>query len=390
MKKSSQIIGLTLIIAGLLILWYIPQLQVNQLNISIHNTVERANLENQYRVTIIQTVCGFLVIAWLFFTYERIMTLKNSQVTEQFTNAIELLEKDQLELRLGGIYALERIANESESDYWPIMEILTAYIRNNSSAKIVENNKITSLSMDIQANERIMNKTSEIRDTLSDIQAILTVIQRRKYSFNHGETNNLNLQGTTLPKTNLFGANLCRADLCGADLSGTNLSEADLSGADLCGADLSGTNLSEADLSGADLSEADLSGADLSGTDLSRTNLSSTYLPGASLSEAHLFLANLSGADLSEANLSGTDLSGADLSGADLSRANLSNALFYETNLSRAYLSKANLHRANLKGAKNLTINQLLKVKTLYNAKLDNDFLALLKEKYPTFFEKPE
>ena len=28
-----------------------------------------------------------------------------------------------------GIYALERIAKESREDYWPVMEILTAYVR---------------------------------------------------------------------------------------------------------------------------------------------------------------------------------------------------------------------------------------------------------------------
>jgi hypothetical protein len=33
------------------------------------------------------------------------------------------------EIRIGGIYALQRIARESEEDYWPIMEILTAYVR---------------------------------------------------------------------------------------------------------------------------------------------------------------------------------------------------------------------------------------------------------------------
>ena len=40
-----------------------------------------------------------------------------------------------MEIRLGGIYALERISNESEKDYWPIMEILTAYVRKNSSVE---------------------------------------------------------------------------------------------------------------------------------------------------------------------------------------------------------------------------------------------------------------
>src|SRR3982751_6161439 len=35
-----------------------------------------------------------------------------------------------LEVRLGAIYALERIPRDSERDHWPIMEVLCAYVRN--------------------------------------------------------------------------------------------------------------------------------------------------------------------------------------------------------------------------------------------------------------------
>ncbi len=47
---------------------------------------------------------------------------------------------------------LKESANESEKDYWPIMEILTAYVRKNSRIEIVEIKKLH-ISMDIQANE---------------------------------------------------------------------------------------------------------------------------------------------------------------------------------------------------------------------------------------------
>lgn len=36
---------------------------------------------------------------------------------------------------LSGIYALERIAQDSKKDHWPIMEILTAYVRENAQWK---------------------------------------------------------------------------------------------------------------------------------------------------------------------------------------------------------------------------------------------------------------
>jgi hypothetical protein len=54
---------------------------------------------------------------------------------------------------LGGIYALESIANESDKDYWQFMEILTADVRKNSSIERIGNKKNMHLAIDIQANE---------------------------------------------------------------------------------------------------------------------------------------------------------------------------------------------------------------------------------------------
>src|SRR5204862_4799589 len=56
---------------------------------------------------------------------------------ERFASAVEQLAAERsdgsprTETRLGGIYALERLAAESEREYWPIMEVLTAYGREN-------------------------------------------------------------------------------------------------------------------------------------------------------------------------------------------------------------------------------------------------------------------
>ncbi len=41
--------------------------------------------------------------------------------------------KINLEVRLGGIYALERIAHDSPKNQSTIMEVLTAYVRENSN-----------------------------------------------------------------------------------------------------------------------------------------------------------------------------------------------------------------------------------------------------------------
>jgi uncharacterized protein YjbI with pentapeptide repeats len=69
----------------------------------------------------------------------------------------------------------------------------------------------------------------------------------------------------------------------------------------------------------------------------------------------------------------------------NLQGANLQGANLYGANLEGAYLVGT-----NLEGAQNLSLFQLSKVKTLYNAKLDEELLMLLKEEYPALFEEPE
>jgi hypothetical protein len=79
--------------------------------------------------------------------YSSMQTLdlsREGQITDRFTKAIEQLgaldrtmdqtgnPRPKLSVRLGGIYALERIARDSEKDEWPILEILTGYVREQS------------------------------------------------------------------------------------------------------------------------------------------------------------------------------------------------------------------------------------------------------------------
>uniref|UniRef100_UPI003741F970 pentapeptide repeat-containing protein n=1 Tax=Methanosarcina mazei TaxID=2209 RepID=UPI003741F970 len=58
-----------------------------------------------------------------------------------------------------------------------------------------------------------------------------------------------------------------------------------------------------------------------------------------------------------------------------------------EANLKGANLEGANLEGANLEGAQHLSLDQLSTVKTLRNAKLDNELLTTLKKKYPALFK---
>ncbi|WP_245859924.1 pentapeptide repeat-containing protein [Methanosarcina spelaei] len=55
-----------------------------------------------------------------------------------------------------------------------------------------------------------------------------------------------------------------------------------------------------------------------------------------------------------------------------------------EANLQEANLQEANLQEAKLNNVKNLSFDQLSKVKTLHNAKLDEENFTLFNELYVT------
>lgn len=127
-------------------------------------------------------------------------------------------------------------------------------------------------------------------------------------------------------------------------------------------------------LEGVKLQGALLVGADLKKAILHKANLENAKLYRAELKHARLFDAKLCSAILRE-----TELQGADLSWANLRKANLQGA-----NLNGARLCKADLH-----DTKNLEVNQLLKVETLYESKLPGGMETEIRKIKPELFERP-
>ena len=223
---------------------------------------------------------------------------RQGQLTERFTRAIDQLgarddnNAKAMEMRLGGVYALERIAKESPQDYWPIIEILTAYVRRHVPRR----------------GGRVLDQfTPDIEALTPDIQAILTVLGRRPSSQKEGKAG----QRIDLRQTELYRADLQKANLREANLQGANLRSARLQEAYLQGAYLLGTTLESADLQGANLQGANLQGANLQGANLQGASLPKASLLGANLISADLQGANLREAVLREARLEGTNLYGA-------------------------------------------------------------------------------
>jgi Pentapeptide repeats (8 copies) len=253
-------------------------------------------------VTLAQILGGAALLSGLYFTWRTLQVNREGQITERYTRAIDQLGKTDnngnklYEIRLGGIYALERIDKESSERAYhgTVMEVLTAYVRTNAPRSPEQSSTRTPVPEEVARVHKEAERSALQQPPTppADIRAILNVLRRREEDRVPAKHRvHLDLQGTYLHQADLFKFNLSEANLFRADLSGAVLYEADLTRAVLYEANLSGARLQRADLSGAILQRADLSGAGLQKTTLSEANLFG----------AHLERANLSGANLSKA-----------------------------------------------------------------------------------------
>jgi hypothetical protein len=291
-------------------------------------------LESGGRVAIAQLTVGIFVgvaaLANLWFTSRNLrlanrtaeianrtlQTNQRGQVTDRFTKAIDQLGRTvdrgdgkkaepHLEVRLGGLYALERIALDSrgsEDNYLSVVvEVLAAYVRENAgpsrialswlsspvSAEAEDHAggieqkscvdllavlvaRVDAFAARIRENARKVtarttspHPTEDRRQTgylppkpRADIQTALTILGRLP---NKGPID-------------LAGIDLRGADLSGADLHGACLDKADLYDAKLCGADLTRASLLMASLLGAELREAKLGEAEMDLAELGAAN----------------------------------------------------------------------------------------------------------------------
>ena len=256
LRTHLLFIGALFLILLFLLLWKYPQWQVA----AVQDRKDHIDLESKSRQTLAQILGGAALLVGLYFTSQTLKTSQEGQITDRFTKAITQLGDKNLAVRLGGIYALERIAKDSASDHWSVMEVLTAFVREYSHGR--SDPPWAWVSM-LFAKDRLPEDRAKSRPP-TDIQAILAVIGRRTRTFGNGETQRLNLGNAILQRAFLAGA-----QLQGANLRGAQLQDSLLIGAQLQDADLGGAQLQDADLRGAQLQRAFLDGAQLQRADLS-------------------------------------------------------------------------------------------------------------------------
>ena len=223
----------------------------------------------------------------------QLKSAESSLLNERYQRAADMLGSDILAVRLGGIYALRRLANEYPDQYHvPVMELFCAYaVHPTDAGNIVVRwygrQNVNRLRRDVQS---VMEAIGSRTDSTVAIET------QAKYQ---PDLSGAHLEHLQLPEGNLSGAILDKATLEHAHLANVNLSKARLFDTKLFDANLAFATLNQADLGIANLRGAKLPRAQLEGADLSATDLADAICHGARFHNAIMFDTNLSGTDLS-------------------------------------------------------------------------------------------
>ena len=268
LKKTYYVLASIVVSIFLYSFWFIfPEFldKIDDKNTSFYNL----------SLAVFAILSGFGAVFGFYTSIIKTETAEQGQITERLNKAIENLGKSTeggdpvIEVRIGALYALERIAQDSIRDHIQIMEILCAYIRYNSPLpdETKNTNKIT------QIKTKRKKNNDDIID--EDIQTALTIIGRRdrwpegrkRIRHERNEDYSLDLRNCDLIRALLVKANLANAWFQNSNLTQAGLMEAKLSSAWLIDATLTGTWFDSANLCGAWFDDAKMQNTRFNGAD---------------------------------------------------------------------------------------------------------------------------
>lgn len=224
-----------------------------------------------------------------------------------------------LEVRTGALFALQRIMEDSDRDRPQIIQIISAYIRNNAGYA-------RELPKGDHTDPSVWSEFAALRPR-ADIDIALKILEK--------------LPDDAPPDDPR------RPDLQAADLRGLNLAGRNLSHMILNNAQMQGAFLFEAHMQGTDLVSANIQGAIFLHTQMQKANLTFSKMQGADLDGAQM-----QGANLLYATMQGADLSHAGVQGANLLYAQMQGAVFEFVQFdAQTIISSANFKGANFRGA---------------------------------------
>ena len=243
MSGKQQLLSLVIvsvIVVALLDMGPLPSwlLSLDSQQIGHLTAFEQLEIQQDIRMTVLQALGGLALISGAIIAWSQVVNAnqtlslsRSTRVTEVFAKAVEQISADGLATRLGGLYALDKLARDDGKERRTIANIFSAFARQTPADPLAQ--------------------------TALDTQTAISLLASGFYA------GNIALNGARLRGANLRSANLESASLDGAILNHADLTDANLSHASLIGADLRGTQLTGASFRYANLAAADLRDTEL-------------------------------------------------------------------------------------------------------------------------------
>jgi uncharacterized protein YjbI with pentapeptide repeats len=265
----------------------------------------------------------------------------DSQITDRFTQAVEQLGHADIPVRLGALYALERIAHDSPGDRPTIFEVICAYVRHHSTRRDDHHQPVLDDA----------GHPTKVNGLAVDYRAAITIAMRAPRTWH-------------LPTRDLSGAVLTRHVFdAEANLTDVDLSEGTLTGVRFDGATLTAIDFSFAALTGVDFVNATL--------DRPRDRAGTTATPAIGVTFLRATLTNVKFSAY-------TTLTDVDFDGATLTKVSYAFAELTDTHFANATLSEVGFYRSIVTNARFPTATDRCNVRfdesTLVGAALPDGF----------------
>ena len=141
MNKKQQLLSLAIVIVivvALLDIGPLPSwlLTMDSRQIGHLTAFEQLQIQQDMRVTILQALGGLALISGAIVAWSQVVNAnqtlalsRSTRVTEVFAKAVEQISADGLAARLGGLYALDKLARDNEKERQTIADIFSAFAR---------------------------------------------------------------------------------------------------------------------------------------------------------------------------------------------------------------------------------------------------------------------
>jgi hypothetical protein len=270
---SIVLAGVSIILLGCFV-FFLAQ-QIGRLDCKDCKPNEVAKAISDARTALLQLIVGIAGAGALYFTWQTYLLGREGRTSDNFIKAVDQLGNSAVHARVGGVVGLGRLLRTAteEGDYWPLMDILTAFVRESAPSGQIP--RTAKPSEDIQSAINVLARRSHPHipertvDSPVDLsQSDLSRLWMAGGHYEHGYFSGSVFVGTELDDARLDFANFDRADLTRSVFRNAkmrhssvrwvqNADGANFDGADLTAAQFSGSNLTGASFKGADIRDAD-------------------------------------------------------------------------------------------------------------------------------------